>query len=311
MTIQRPPQTALHLFRSLLRECTYLPDPAARLYVHSYVLNRFREYCPRKQYKQVKSATDTRRTGILRQARKGLGLLLRANTGEIDALTKVLAHTYGRIGKRRHELLTLARAPSMLQSDQDVTVLAAASFEALGRKEFLDPKMRALMKAHMSRKDSTLWRAPIRRLEPKVPKTNTWGRSMPLKRKANIEKRWYADVLDKISPPLPVEDWRRLRDLTFGELEWSGPILRRGNSLQTLGFSNIQNPHRLTARYMRRLWGKVFSQCSIMTWDNVKSQWKVQWGSINRPRPFSVLKNEDDKHLMLFRGVNEIGKAFQ
>ena len=308
MTSLQPPQVTLHLLRSLLRECTYLPDPAARVYAHSYILNRFREYCPRQHHRQARLPTDGRRSALLRQARKGLSLLIRANTGEFDALKRVLGLTYGRIGKRRHELLTYARAPGNLQNHDEVVALSAASSETMHRREYLDPKMKALIKAHTGRKEHIFWRPAIKSLAPKIPSTNIWGHPMPLKRKVNMEKRWYADVLDKISPPLPIHEWRRLRDLALGESEWSGPITRRGNSLQTLSISNVRNPHQLTARYMKRLWSKVFIQCPIMTWDNTKSQWRVRWGDVNGPRPYSVPERESDQRLMLFQGVDETGK---
>ncbi|MCJ1235880.1 hypothetical protein MMC14_003854 [Varicellaria rhodocarpa] len=308
MTVQQSSHITLCLLRSLLRECTYLPDPAARTYAHSHILTRFREYCPREHYRQSRSITDSRRAALLRQARKGLSLLVRANTGEFDALKKILAYTYGRIGKRRHELLNFARAPSNLQNSQDVMTIAAASLEFSEKKDLWDPKMKALVRAHMNRNENILWRSPVKNSAPQIPSTNSWGRPLPLKRKANIEKRWYASVLDKISPPLPIQEWRRLRDLAIGEIDWSGPITRRGNSLQTLAISNVRNPHQLTARYMRRMWSKVFSQCPVMTWDNVKSQWKVRWGSIDGMRPLSVLERESDQAVGLFQGVDERGK---
>ena len=301
MTFQQSSHITLRLLRSLLRECTYLPDSAARTYAHSYILNRFREYCPREHYRQPRSITDSRRATLLRQARKGLSLLVRANTGEFDALQKILAYTYGRVGKRRHELLNFARAPSNLQNSQDVIKIAAASLEIPEKKDLWDPKMKALVRAHMSRN-------AIKNVAPQIPSTNSWGRPMPLKRKANLEKRWYASVLNRISPPLPIQEWRRLRDLAIGEIDWSGPITRRGDSLQTLAISHVRNPHRLTARYMRRMWSKVFSQCPVMIWDNAKSQWKVRWGSIDGVRPLPMQKKESDQAVGLFQGVDERGK---
>lgn len=38
--------TVLHIFRALLRQCTYLPDPAARQYMHRHIVSRFRDYHP-------------------------------------------------------------------------------------------------------------------------------------------------------------------------------------------------------------------------------------------------------------------------
>jgi hypothetical protein len=42
---------------------------------------------------------------LFRQARKRLTFLKKANLGDVKAVNAILAHTYGRTGKRRHELL--------------------------------------------------------------------------------------------------------------------------------------------------------------------------------------------------------------
>ncbi len=43
-----------------------------------------------------------------------------------------------------------------------------------------------------------------------------------------------------------------------------------------------EQPHLITKRLMRRLWGKVLSQCPVMSWDTAKERWRVEWGAVDR-----------------------------
>lgn len=46
-----------------------------------------------------------RLSNVVKQAEIWLRRLKRANVGDVDAIQLVLNHTYGRVGKRKHELL--------------------------------------------------------------------------------------------------------------------------------------------------------------------------------------------------------------
>lgn len=108
-------QETILLYRALLRQCTYLPDPAARKYMWTYVTGRFHAYCsafiapdgcvtyPRRK-KRISDA--------LKGARKGLKYLQRANDGHTQHLYTILAMTYGRVGKRKRQLMTKLQAPA-------------------------------------------------------------------------------------------------------------------------------------------------------------------------------------------------------
>lgn len=50
----------------------------------------------------------------LKEARHELRFLKRANLGDLKAVNKVLQLTYGRIGKRKHQLLAVHTFPSNL-----------------------------------------------------------------------------------------------------------------------------------------------------------------------------------------------------
>src|SRR5262249_20872833 len=99
----------LHIYRALLRECTYLPDPIARDYLRKHVISSFRAYIPSRPPKPPNAKpnllTPERKTRALRRARHGLYTLQRANVGHTKSLLRVLCLSYGQTGARRHELL--------------------------------------------------------------------------------------------------------------------------------------------------------------------------------------------------------------
>src|SRR5437667_8780473 len=107
----------IHLLRALLRQCRYLPDPLARTYVAQHIMSRYHVYHPPKTPISLRGSTkesvrpnnfppsSKRQKKLLRDARKALSTLARANDGLVKPLTKVLLHAYGRIGKRRRQLL--------------------------------------------------------------------------------------------------------------------------------------------------------------------------------------------------------------
>lgn len=310
MNVEKSSFKALHLARALIRECTYLPDPAARAYFQSHITSRFREYWPRKagDFREYKPPSTSRQASLLRQARKGLNLLSRANDGYSSALEKVLSHTYGRTGKRRYELMRFVRAPDNPETQEDVIKMATASADGVPQRTFLTNRMKALVKAQKNQRASLLLRLPIRKLAPKIPPTNSWGRPMPKRRVRNMEKRWFAKLLDRVLPPLPLQEWQYLRDLAHGKVAWTRPAPRRGNSPRASPEDGSRHPHRITARYMRRLWAKVFVQCPVMNWDDAKSKWNVAWGSIDRAGNSDAPQDIRGDKMTLFQGINDDGK---
>ena len=310
MNVEKSSFKALYLARALLRECTYLPDPVARTYFQSHIRSRFREYWPRKagDFREYKIPSASRQKTLLRQARKGLNLLSRANAGYSSALEKVLAHTYGRTGKRRHELMRFVRAPDNPETHEDVIKLAAASADGVPQRTFLTNRMKALVKAQKNQRASVLSRLPIRKLTPEIPATNIWGRPTPKRRVRNIEKRWFAKLLDRALPPLPLQEWQHLRDLAHGKVAFARPATRRGDSLRALPEDGSRHPHRLSARYMRRLWAKVFVQCPVMSWDDVKSRWNVEWGNIDGVGNSGTRQDTREDEITLFQGINDDGR---
>lgn len=307
---------AIHLFRGLLRQCTYLPDPAARKHMHHHIISRFRDYCPHPSQLERRKpplVIAQRRPKMLKTARIALRYLQRANGGHLQHLEKILAMSYGRIGTRRYELLKRYKIP-----DVPVDSKALEEFLQPSNQDVPHPsqQLMALIKAHSVRKFELHSRPPIKHTRPQIPETNTWGRPMPMRRVRNIKRRWYADSLSKIMPPLPQNDWEHLRKLATGEAAWHGSIPRRGPSEEDgVGLAQFRSPtgamsrpHEITPRYMRRLWTRIFTQCPLMKENTSKSSgWEVIWGESQKKEEVTLGLKANWRNTM-FEGVDENGR---
>ena len=318
---------ARHILRTLLRECTYLPDSVAAEYIKQHTRSRFRVngYKAWKNRELFEAQDKTRR----QEARQAISTLQRANEGERKCLLKTLHTTYGRIGKRRHELLrpllsvkgqqealNAASDPDSIALEDDSasidgnhetnTKQPTAEFSKLTPKTPLDitPQLRAVLNSQIRVKPPlTNRQGNPRRIEPIIPELNSWLRPTPQKVIKNKLKRHYAHLLDHVQPPLPAQEWERLRDLASGKLSPEIPPPRRkravdfsvedrtveeteGSALELVArygrlppkaFGN-RAAQRISPRFMQRLYAEVFSQCPVMEWDNAREEWKVIWG---------------------------------
>ncbi|KAL5115157.1 hypothetical protein ACEQ8H_006993 [Pleosporales sp. CAS-2024a] len=244
--------TSLHLLRALLREATYLPDAAARLCLHRYVLQRFRAYQPAPPASSSSSSRRPRRSPAMmvartarlhKKARKGLHYLRRANLGELPCLRKVLLFTYGRIGPAKHALLAQVLRPDPLMDgdrlagDAAADLAAPTPLQALYRSRsrclrFFDaPKpapngmllmaiadrysrLRAVVRSQHQR-GLSLGRE-LKSAALKTPMHNIWMRPMPLVRARNNVRRWYAVTMSRLLPPLPAETWDKMQAMVDG-----------------------------------------------------------------------------------------------
>ena len=333
-------QTTCYLLRALLRQCTYLPDPSARKYLRSHIVSRFRKYCPRQHPRsQFKQETEDpeRIPRLLREGDRNLKLLIRANDGHPGELHKVLGVTYGRRGKRKHELLHALKAED---NSLDANNFLRPSDPLSSKKiPHLTDIMAALVKSQKGQKTLGFDKSPIKNLKPVIDRENAWGRPMPLNRAANQRKKWYAMTLDALLPPLPEHEWQRLGGLASGRVPWEGPVPRRRQAAVSLGggkevqnrarAGNVSkepegsehsilnkkyipdvktNPHRLTPRYMRSLWAKIFVQCPLVTWDVGRKRWNIQWGNIHKDKEL-VLSPHYQEDISLFEEIEELSAA--
>ena len=316
----------LHVFRALLRQCTYLPDPAARQYMHHHVVSRFRDYYPHdplsRRHKPA-ALIKKRLPSLLRAARRGLVFLHRANHGHPRHLGKVLSMTYGRIGRRRHLLLKDLKIP-----DVPVDQAAVEKLSQPANQDVPHPseQLMVLVKSQAKRLLSQFSRSNLPRPKLEIPEKNSWGRPMPIKRVRNFKRRWYAETLDRIMPPLPEAEWTKLLMRASGQSPWEGPVPRRKwagtpddeeqshvgrKRVQGDAQSHFSNPHNITPRYMRRLWAKISAQCPLMRPSATnKFGWEVVWGDVKgRGMTQFVLGHGRGYGYDMFEGVDDNGKV--
>lgn len=311
------PTNPLHLLRALLRECTYLPDPNARNYIHNHVLGSYRNYLPKiKAWR--KDIPLMRQVSLLHRGRQSLSLLRRANEGYQKPLHKILLMTYGRSGKRRRELMEKLMAPEIPQKSE---ALEELQLEVKYTRSWKPPgPLLALMRSQSEQVDYL--GENKRRVKTKVviPETNLWGRSMPKSRVKNTTRKWYAKQTDKVLPPLPESERQNLRLFATGEQEW-WPILRRtkvhpssatealeqdlqhtvlhgprkGHTFQAYAEGR---PHDLTDRFMRRLWAYVYKHVPTMSYNHATERWKVFWHDVSKKPPAPDVADTDQDELL-------------
>ncbi|KXS94035.1 hypothetical protein AC578_1706 [Pseudocercospora eumusae] len=321
------------IMRGLLRECTYLPDPNARSYISQHFLTR----CRKASFTNPdKSGGAYRLLKLARQMRNGLE---RANEGDRDALLRCLEWAYGRRGKRRYELLkplmategrqeilhVMSECPGSEKDDgiegeshgfdseqEDIEVghgvgdAGDTADQAVERDvsstdkplPSLTPELYALAASQKTLNLPSSKKAP-KQLQPVVPEFNARLLPMPKKRVKNLTDRWYAKVLARILPPLPVGEWEQLRKWALGidmprvkqRRRSSEVIPNRGHfgghtALEAIVVKGQLDPkyfrhekaNEITPRFMQRLWAQVFSDCPVMDWDDSKKKWSVRWG---------------------------------
>lgn len=324
-----PPDLAAplrHSLYALLREIRRLPDAASRIQLRSQAFDR---------YRAGRDASNERLRSRFRRVQKDLTYLRKANEGYSLQVLKVLMLTYGRVGRRRRELL----APLMRRGDEDDQPLVPGGEEGdervrlrgpterdpilkalpsihpdhVGRVPVLPPVLKTLLRSQMQVMNPILPNTHrVKSLGPDVPTVNAWQRPMPQKRQVNFAKSHYKSLLQKTLPPLPGDEWERLRRLALGiekpdlagnkgnaENEDGGGArgdgevsdledsLRERQDLQNilkqekdiLG-GGTTKPHHLTARFMRRLYVQVFEKCPRLDWDETVKppRWNVTWG---------------------------------
>ena len=226
--------------------------------------------------------------------------------------------TYGRIGPRRHELLKVLKVPDVPVSSKALgDVLDRMSDPANENVPHPSQQLLALIRSQNQRKETVFGRTALKYLEPQIPETNAWGRPMPIKRVRNIKRRWYVEVLDRVMPPLPENEWDILRKMVVGETPFQGSVVRRGSSQEDeVGLEafrtdkgQLSRPHELSPRYMRRLWAKIFQQCPLMKRNEKRPLgWDVVWPELKRDTAVGLDGATEPLDNGMFDGVDERGK---
>ncbi|KAI9733817.1 MAG: hypothetical protein M1818_007084 [Claussenomyces sp. TS43310] len=307
---------ALHLCRALLRAASYLPDEFARTYIHGHIIYRFRN---------ASQITPAR----LHDARKSAHTLQRAADGETKPLLRVLYMAYGRTGKRRRELMNRLNASDAGQSSAEVSMAQGPATDLTdhrGRWKETPSRFEQLLRSQVRHQPPGSSRSQIKGLKPNIPKESIWGRPLPLKRQANIKRRFMATTLDRILPPLPEQQFNRLRDLATGVIPFEPPPPRRkparGSTISEgmmphptylklptrvahrLGDRANVDRHKIRPRFMRRLWGQVWGLSNVMLAPEDKSmKFEIVWGGARSTTARGQFSSPSKSDMELFEGL--------
>ncbi|KAF7903739.1 uncharacterized protein EAF01_006788 [Botrytis porri] len=351
-------------YRALLREATYLPDSAARSFVHDLLVKRFNPPDPRKLNPKywgtdyLRSKVDVKK--LQKRSKKNatkLHLLERVNLeGSIPDLQHVLLRTYGRAGHRRRELITELLRPGEDELPQDDTELSKIidsqilkNLDAMKdveidqanavpkRQRRENKEIQLFLMSQQATNPMESMRGRIKKLTPDIPSTNAWGRKLPEKRKENMQRTWWASLLERVLPPLPEYEWNRLKDLAEGRQSIESPRPRRkpavlrnqdedaksaGEKMDSL----YNKPARLNAdvwdekttkvdlddsqasntpqhnrtRAMRRLYGMIWSLSSKMVQDENTKEYTITWGGQRSPSAAGEITKPSSKDAEFF-----------
>ena len=249
MTHQNPLScNALHIFRAILRETTYHPDPNARFFLRAYARDSFRHNAQKASDvfpAWEKVAVARRQTALLKRARNFQRTLERANQGYLDPFRKTLDWTYARKGPRRWHLMHGLMAEGANPELQSSTPLKAlpVSETAGGGASDIPPLVVTITRFSRDWKPPTLFRAleksqaatasyipsQSKRLKPAGPSINPttiWGRPTPGARIRKAKKQWYAHEASTLYPPLSTKEWERIHALAAGN-DALKPVRRR------------------------------------------------------------------------------------
>ncbi|KAL2173078.1 uncharacterized protein P884DRAFT_213085 [Thermothelomyces heterothallicus CBS 202.75] len=221
------PQTPLHLYRHLLRESSYLP-PLVRQSADKLIKARFR-----KDKGDAERGPKHVRNGL-----HELRVLRAANSGDMARMRRVMLRAFGRIGRRRRELvsrLVQRDMPTNTKELAEYVAEMAPHAEKYKTSDWLDDwdveKLRtfALSQINASLNNSPKMPITINQVTPekKLPKENAWGRPLPIKLARTKLKNMWKSAADKIMPPLPVEEWKALQAIAEGTAQGWLPPPRR------------------------------------------------------------------------------------
>ncbi|KAJ9137561.1 hypothetical protein NKR23_g9079 [Pleurostoma richardsiae] len=245
------PQAPLHVYRHLLREASYLP-PVCTAYVKDRIRTRFRRH-----RRESDPAAARLRLG---KARHDLRFLRAANAGDMARMRRLLLKCFGRTGPRRRELVNRLVAPAppadsaelaeMVARMKDKAVEASDSSDEAaesgvplkgrkgGKPDFLDKwdtsKVLALAKSQSVASITNSPRPNIKSgrmdADADIPKSNIWGRPLPLKVHRTKEKKWWKAMIHRVLPPVEKGEWNLLGALARGETSakasWEMPSRR-------------------------------------------------------------------------------------
>lgn len=218
------PTNALHLYRHLLREASYLPL-VARPWVVDQIRHRFH------RHRSIPRFLPAQRTAHRRDAYYALRYLRGAVFGDATRMERILFMVFGRKGRRRRVLMDkFLKEDSPPCTPEDVQALIERRKKrpqnlskwsrARQVSSIMDKWNLALLSqlakdqlsqpAHpQGRLQSTL----LKRHEPSYEKLNLWGKPHSPRRIRYIEARQWKVIASRVLPPVEPEEWDLLKRL--------------------------------------------------------------------------------------------------
>lgn len=238
-----------------------------------------------KHQERLNAANLEKQKKLQKTARNILSLIRRANQGYQLPLDKILMLAYGRIGAKKYTLLSEIvpngrGGNKVFNSSADIEkYLEEKKKEPTGDNWQLPEVLQALIKSQ--RNDSFARSAHGKRFRAgdsiKIPTLNSWMKPLPECRLENIRKRILNKSKFAALPPADPAEVNILRGLIDGTEPWKPPVRRvnvsptaKKSALESLIHDGPQGglsfkrayingrPHRLTRRFMRNIWKKVY-----------------------------------------------------
>ena len=211
-----------------------------------------------------------------------------------------------------------------------------------GGSRILDPmpvapaltQFQKLVADQMKNQPENLGRGVIKYLDPPIPKESIWGRPPAKRLEAGIVRRWKRDCLEKMLPPLPEEEWDRLRNLANKVIAAEEPRKRRtrvgkwedelsdGGSLLTPQYLKtpiahshraalresllLRDRHHITPKFMQRMYAHIWHLSPKMTWDSEKEEWVYTWGGNKSSSSRGQRSPVVPRDMQLFEGIEEL-----
>ena len=232
-----PPQTTLHLYRHLLREATYLP-PVVKPFFWDRIRTRFHLH-----------KRDLEPGVRIDKAHKDLRYLRSANAGHLLRMRRVLMMGFGRIGRRRRELISELVQKDHLQHPDGDGRPDTAKMEGIrnlaDEDVFWDDwlanwdksKVLALAKAQASvdLPEIPLPTGKITDPHKLVPTENIWGRPLAKKLARSKLRKEYKSLVKRLLPPVEDSEWELLRSLATGQAGPKYDIPKRRTVATSIG----------------------------------------------------------------------------
>ncbi|KAG5513928.1 hypothetical protein PMAC_000550 [Pneumocystis sp. 'macacae'] len=233
--------SATSLYRQLLIHIGFFFDRSSRIYLRKHIRERFDANREQKCPQRIKKA--------FQDGHKALVGLKKAIAGDIRSCEKILELTYGRRGRRKHELLRPL-----------LTSLRTGTPMVPGRPRTKLPVLSAQFQML---------------IESQMPGRTIFLENTTLDRRryANLCWRKFVAIYLKILAPLPIKEIKLLERLCRGE-----EAISMDQSFRKLRSEppNSADPHYITPRFQRRLYQRLLMKCPLLFWDYDQG-WVVKW----------------------------------